>query len=167
MKDIPSTDANANNTIKSSLIDTNNRNEISAQRNDDNKVMKSLDDSNHNNVSTGNDLNLEFVSSIIRDTLSAGKAVRKSRNTSTPTRKVDNDTEVLSKSTYDESPEMINSQMTSSSASDADSTEMSSSQTETPMPDWVVVGESVLIRPYNTSGVISFIGPTHFQVSES
>lgn len=32
------------------------------------------------------------------------------------------------------------------------------------IPDWVVIGESVLIRPYNTSGVVSFIGPTHFQV---
>lgn len=32
------------------------------------------------------------------------------------------------------------------------------------IPDWVVVGESVQIRPYNTSGVIAFIGGTHFQV---
>lgn len=31
------------------------------------------------------------------------------------------------------------------------------------LPDWVIVGESVLIRPYNTSGVISFVGTTHFQ----
>lgn len=31
------------------------------------------------------------------------------------------------------------------------------------IPDWVVVGESVQIRPYNTSGVIAFIGGTHFQ----
>ncbi|XP_023036901.1 kinesin-like protein KIF13B isoform X2 [Drosophila willistoni] len=31
------------------------------------------------------------------------------------------------------------------------------------LPEWIVVGESVLIRPYNTSGVISFIGTTHFQ----
>lgn len=31
------------------------------------------------------------------------------------------------------------------------------------IPDWVVVGESVQIRPYNTSGVISFVGGTHFQ----
>lgn len=37
-------------------------------------------------------------------------------------------------------------------------------KTEVPLPEWVTVGESVLIRPYNTSGVISFIGPTHFQV---
>lgn len=33
-----------------------------------------------------------------------------------------------------------------------------------PPPEWVIVGESVLIRPYNTSGVIGFVGPTHFQV---
>lgn len=33
-----------------------------------------------------------------------------------------------------------------------------------PPPQWVIVGESVLIRPYNTSGVIGFVGPTHFQV---
>uniref|UniRef100_A0A6B2EAN5 Putative kinesin-like protein n=1 Tax=Phlebotomus kandelakii TaxID=1109342 RepID=A0A6B2EAN5_9DIPT len=31
------------------------------------------------------------------------------------------------------------------------------------VPEWVIVGESVLIRPYNTSGVISFVGGTHFQ----
>ncbi|XP_017472361.1 PREDICTED: kinesin-like protein KIF13B [Rhagoletis zephyria] len=34
---------------------------------------------------------------------------------------------------------------------------------EASLPDWVLVGESVLIRPYNTSGVISYIGTTHFQ----
>ncbi|XP_017838291.1 kinesin-like protein KIF13B isoform X2 [Drosophila busckii] len=31
------------------------------------------------------------------------------------------------------------------------------------LPEWIVVGESVLIRPYNTSGVVSFVGTTHFQ----
>ncbi|KAM7345491.1 kinesin heavy chain 73 isoform 1-T1 [Cochliomyia hominivorax] len=31
------------------------------------------------------------------------------------------------------------------------------------LPEWVVVGESVLIRPYNSSGVISYVGTTHFQ----
>ncbi|XP_052897423.1 CAP-Gly domain-containing linker protein 4-like isoform X2 [Anopheles moucheti] len=30
-------------------------------------------------------------------------------------------------------------------------------------PEWVSVGESVLIRPYNTSILIAFIGATHFQ----
>ncbi|XP_046837020.1 kinesin-like protein KIF13B isoform X2 [Vespa crabro] len=33
---------------------------------------------------------------------------------------------------------------------------------ETPLPDWVVVGESVLVRPYSYSGVIAYVGPTEF-----
>lgn len=42
--------------------------------------------------------------------------------------------------------------------------EMTKSMKES-LPDWVVVGESILIRPYNSSGVIGFVGTTHFQVS--
>ncbi|KAI5754861.1 hypothetical protein M8J77_012142 [Diaphorina citri] len=30
------------------------------------------------------------------------------------------------------------------------------------LPEWVCIGESVLIRPYNSSGVIAYIGPTEF-----
>ena len=42
---------------------------------------------------------------------------------------------------------------------------MQNAKSEGPLPpEWVIVGESVLIRPYNTSGVVCFIGPTHFQV---
>lgn len=37
-----------------------------------------------------------------------------------------------------------------------------SDDVESVVPDWVVVGESVQIRPYNTSGVVAFIGPTEF-----
>ncbi|XP_072765535.1 kinesin-like protein KIF13A isoform X6 [Anoplolepis gracilipes] len=33
---------------------------------------------------------------------------------------------------------------------------------ETIVPDWVVVGESVLVRPYSYSGVIAYVGPTEF-----
>lgn len=33
---------------------------------------------------------------------------------------------------------------------------------ETPLPDWVVVGESVLVRPYSYSGVIAYVGLTEF-----
>ena len=36
------------------------------------------------------------------------------------------------------------------------------SRIETPLPDWVVVGESVLVRPYSYSGVIAYVGPTEF-----
>lgn len=33
---------------------------------------------------------------------------------------------------------------------------------DVPVPDWVVLGESVLIRPYNSSGVVAYIGETEF-----
>jgi len=33
---------------------------------------------------------------------------------------------------------------------------------EIPLPDWVVVGESVLVRPYSYSGVIAYVGSTEF-----
>lgn len=33
---------------------------------------------------------------------------------------------------------------------------------ETPLPDWVIVGESVLVRPYSYSGVIAYVGLTEF-----
>ncbi|KAK5639247.1 hypothetical protein RI129_011739 [Pyrocoelia pectoralis] len=33
---------------------------------------------------------------------------------------------------------------------------------DVPVPDWVVIGESVLIRPYNSSGVVAYVGPTEF-----
>lgn len=33
---------------------------------------------------------------------------------------------------------------------------------EAPIPDWVLIGESVIIRPYNSTGVVAFIGPTEF-----
>lgn len=33
---------------------------------------------------------------------------------------------------------------------------------EAPLPDWVVLGESVLVRPYSYSGVVAYVGPTDF-----
>lgn len=34
--------------------------------------------------------------------------------------------------------------------------------TEAPIPEWVLIGESVIIRPYNSTGVVAFVGPTEF-----
>ncbi|XP_031830458.1 kinesin-like protein KIF13A isoform X9 [Nomia melanderi] len=36
------------------------------------------------------------------------------------------------------------------------------SRVETPLPEWVVVGESVLVRPHHYPGVIAYVGPTEF-----
>ncbi|RZF41836.1 hypothetical protein LSTR_LSTR005298 [Laodelphax striatellus] len=38
----------------------------------------------------------------------------------------------------------------------------SAQRVEEPIPDWVCLGESVLIRPSNASGVVAFVGPTEF-----
>lgn len=33
---------------------------------------------------------------------------------------------------------------------------------DVPIPDWVILGESVLIRPYNSAGVVAYVGGTDF-----
>ncbi|XP_054266606.1 kinesin-like protein KIF13A isoform X4 [Macrosteles quadrilineatus] len=43
-----------------------------------------------------------------------------------------------------------------------DESELKITTREEPIPEWVTTGESVLIRPSNTSGVIAFVGPTQF-----
>lgn len=143
MKDIPtpSTDAQQH-----TIISTNNhKSDTIAQQNDENKNIIAIDDTNQNPLSANSETNANR-----RKKVSSTAAV-------TPPKSIDVDT----------TTDMITSQMTNSSNSDADSTEMTISQTEVSMPEWVVVGESVLIRPYNTSGVISYIGQTHFQVQNT
>lgn len=35
-------------------------------------------------------------------------------------------------------------------------------QCELKFPSWLTVGESVMISPYNKTGVVAYLGPTHF-----
>lgn len=140
MKDIP-TKNNSNE----------NSEDFAAQQNDENKNIITLDDNNQNKLSnTANEIIAHDGVGIVKTALAPGQVVRRKKSSTTPPKRQEIDSIEI---------------MTNSSASDADSTEMTTSQTEVPMPEWVVVGESVLIRPYNTSGVISFIGATHFQVN--
>lgn len=79
----------------------------------------------------------------------------------------DNNQNILSTSINEQTEQTLYQTQTNTNTTtnnDSDSSEMSSSQTEAPLPDWITLNESVLIRPYNTSGIISFIGPTHFSV---
>lgn len=48
--------------------------------------------------------------------------------------------------------------------SETDTPEQLEQHNDKPVPDWVVVGESVLIRPNSTSGVIGFVEPIQFEV---
>lgn len=142
MKDIPTPNTDSQHTI---IATNNHKSHTIAQQNDENKNIIAIDDTNQNPLSAGDsEINAN-----------RGKKVASTTSVTTP-KKVE----------ADSTTDMITSQMTNSSNSDVDSTEMTISQTEVSMPDWVVVGESVLIRPYNTSGVISFIGSTHFQVNQ-
>lgn len=78
----------------------------------------------------------------------------------------DENKNIITASVTSEFNNRMDSSMTSSQTSEGDSSDMQQHlQQQAALPEWVVVGESVLIRPYNTSGVISFIGSTHFQVN--
>lgn len=141
MKDIPTPNTDSQHTIISTH---HHKTDTIAQQNDENKNIIVTDDTNKNPLSTDCETNANRRNKVVTSTTAKN-----------------NDAESITTDI------MITSQMTNSSNSDADSTEMTISQTEVSMPDWVIVGESVLIRPYNISGVISFIGTTHFQVRQN
>ncbi|XP_049293780.1 kinesin-like protein KIF13A isoform X1 [Anopheles funestus] len=79
------------------------------------------------------------------------------------TQSVDSTTASESMQMVDESEENESSANTKHSSDVMESSFSSTPGKQEIFPDWVAVGESVLIRPYNTSGVIAFIGATHFQ----
>lgn len=142
MKDTPSSISTINETTN--LISQND--EINATKdhnicaqNDENKNIILFDDDNNQNI----------LSTTPPATIQSNCLNNKTSLHQTPKKYAEDE---LTKSTND----IIN---------DADNTnEMATSQIETPLPDWIVLNESILIRPYNISGVISFIGPTHFSV---
>lgn len=110
---------------------------MAQQQNDENKNIIILDDDNNQNIlSTPNSDNHNQTTTTTTKTTTT---------TTTPKKYIDDDAKLATNN-------------------DSDSNEMTTSHTETPLPDWIALNESVLIRPYNHSGVISFIGPTHFSV---
>lgn len=145
-------------------------------QNDENKniILCSKEEDESNNIqstslSSSDSLN-EGVG-IVKTSLPPGKVVRRKKTANSG-----NDGKVtgnkpinyrasfpLAKSVLSKSVEKLEAQMRNL-GSETDSSERLEHH-DAPVPDWVVSGESVLIRPYNTSGVISFVGPTHFQVN--
>ncbi|XP_039229264.1 kinesin-like protein KIF13B isoform X15 [Drosophila yakuba] len=109
---------------------------------------------------------------IVREELPAGKVVRRKKsNTQPPTNgnSINNNNNSTSQAPRINhrasvakmeglAAYMDSSIMTSSTEVDEESKDV-----EVVLPEWIVVGESVLIRPYNTSGVIRFVGTTEFQ----
>lgn len=102
---------------------------------------------------------------IVKSQQPAGKVVRRKKTSSTTNAKNTSQRASfpMGKTHMDKSIERLEAQM-ANLGGDTDSSERLEVHNDAPVPEWVVVGESVLIRPYNLSGVISFIGSTHFQV---
>ncbi|XP_017958968.1 kinesin-like protein KIF13A isoform X1 [Drosophila navojoa] len=121
---------------------------------------------------------------IVKEPLPAGKVMRRKKSSTQPPSNGDssnnnNNNNSSSNSNHTSQVTRNNNQQRASVAKmeglgaylDANASLMSSStevedegkDVDVTLPEWIVVGESVLIRPYNTSGVISFVGTTHFQ----
>lgn len=141
-----------------------NKNNISTSSKYDDNQMSTMREYNKNDV----------IDNDAMKGLSAGngsKVIRRKKTATTTNAKQQNHRASfpLAKSVLTKSIEKLDSQMCAL-GSETDSSEKLETSTEKlethddPIPEWVIVGESVLIRPYNTSGIVSFIGPTHFQV---
>lgn len=144
-------------------------------QNDENKnvIMEMKEDDNRNTTLSSD----EFKSNedddaerlddenIVKTQQPLGKVVRRKKTSSSTTAK--NATQrasfPLGKTNMNKSIERLEAQI-ANLGGDTDSTERLEMHSDVPIPEWVVIGESVLIRPYNLSGVISFVGSTHFQV---
>ncbi|KAH8259927.1 hypothetical protein KR038_010921, partial [Drosophila bunnanda] len=110
---------------------------------------------------------------IVREELPAGKVMRrkKSNTQQPPLSNSNNNNNTTSTSQATRINHRASVAKMEGLAAYLDSSIMSSStevddeskDLEVVLPDWIVVGESVLIRPYNTSGVIRFVGTTEFQ----
>lgn len=144
-------------------------------QNDENKnvIMQMKEDDNRNTTLSSD----EFKSNeddderqidgenIVKTQLPPGKVVRRKKTSSSTNAKNASQRASfpMGKSNLNKSIERLEAQM-ANLGGETDSSERLESHNDAPIPEWVVVGESVLIRPYNLSGVISFIGSTHFQV---
>lgn len=146
-------------------------------QNDENKnvIIEMKEDDNRNTTTLSSD---EFKSNEdddaerhldgVKTQQSIGKVVRRKKTSSSTNAKMASHRASfpLGKTNMDKSIERLEAQMANLGGDNTDSSERLEVHNDAPVPEWVIVGESVLIRPYNISGVISFIGSTHFQVRE-
>ncbi|KAJ8950328.1 hypothetical protein NQ318_021188 [Aromia moschata] len=136
-------------------------------------------DSDSNQNQTGSDL-MES-SSIIKTNLSPGRVVRRKKQTTrnqhaqrasfpqshlhssdSRAQNLRNKMQDLTLSNEDESMDSSTDRLEDDHESNFGSRPDLTKVNDVPVPDWVVLGESVLIRPYNSSGVVAYIGETDF-----
>lgn len=141
----------------------------------ENNHEKLIEENHNSNISSDenlykNDSPYESTG-VVKTPLPPGKVVRR-KKTSTTTTKTVQQAHRASFPLIKQSltiaqkleQQMVGSGNDTDSSDRLDDENYQSKKIEAPIPDWVIVGESVLIRPTSISGVISFVGPTHFQV---
>lgn len=156
--------------IKQNAVAQNDENKnviIHVMEDDNRNTTLSSDEFKINDDDYDDDYRQHEGENVLRTQPPSGKVVRRKKtSSSTSTKNTSQRASFpMGKSILNKSIERLEAQI-SNSGSETESTERLEAHNDAPVPDWVVVGESVLIRPYNISGVISFIGTTHFQVKE-
>lgn len=138
-----------------------NKNVIIQMKEDDNRNTTLSSDEFKSNEDDDVEQALNDGENIVQSQPTSGKIVRRKKTSSSA-----NNKSASQRASFPmgKSMERLEAQMANLSGN-ADSTERLEGHNDTPVPEWVIVGESVLIRPYNLSGIISFIGSTHFQVT--
>ncbi|KAJ6640612.1 Kinesin-like protein KIF13A [Pseudolycoriella hygida] len=142
-------------------------------RNDENKnvIIQTNEDDNRNTTLSSDELKSNEEDDadqqingeiIVKTQQPIDKVVRRKKNPSSVKNATQRASFPLGKTNMDKSIERLEAQMTNLGG-ETDSSERLEGQNDIHIPEWVVLGESVLIRPYNLSGIISFIGSTHFQ----
>ncbi|XP_037034787.1 kinesin-like protein KIF13B isoform X4 [Bradysia coprophila] len=136
---------------------------IQVKEDDDNRNTTLGSDEFNSNESNDAEQQLDDETNV-RSQQPSSKVVRRKKTSSTANAKNANQRASfpMGKSNLDKSIERLEVQM-GNLGGDTDSSERLEAHNDSPVPEWVIVGESVLIRPSNLSGVISFIGATHFQ----
>lgn len=155
IKQTNSTDINENNHSK--IIEENHNLNVSSDEN----LFKKRTDYDSPYESTG----------IVKTPLPPGKVVRRKKTSTTTTKNVQQvhrasfplikQSQTIAQRLEQQ---MVGSGNDTDSSDRLDDENYQNKKIEAPIPDWVIVGESVLIRPTSISGVVSFVGPTHFQV---
>ncbi|XP_058986852.1 kinesin-like protein KIF13A isoform X3 [Musca domestica] len=153
------------------IVDDNNKTNVMPNNNNDTSPLPNNTDNQNGNEVIGEG------TGVVKTPLPAGKVVRRKKTppqgggngneTSNGTTLNNNRTNTMQRMSIAKMEGLANNtsndylNMTSMSASME--IEDESKHVDLTLPDWVTIGESVLIRPYNTSGVISYVGTTHFQ----
>lgn len=142
-------------------------------QNDENKnvIIQMKEDDNRNTTLSSDELKSNDDDDVdrqldgVKTQQPMGKVVRRKKTSSSTNTKNSSQRASfpLGKANMNKSIDLLEAQMVNLGG-DTDSAERLEMHNDAPIPDWVILGESVLIRPYNLSGVISFIGSTHFQV---